>query len=105
MTMNLCSDRFMSAAARGTAASDVKALPLSVSYNDRLSHALTSALEATLIRPLIFIVSQYARTADWSRATVETVLAVRDPCGLLVDSARGRLLSGTLPAVLCWPRR
>jgi hypothetical protein len=66
----------------------------------RISRELTSALEEPLLRPLIDIVFQYARsTADWSRATVETVrLALYpingsgQPCAVAVDSERRRVL-------------
>jgi hypothetical protein len=70
---------------------------------ERLSRELRAALEQPLLRPLIDIVFQYARsTADWSRATVETVRfanknksgskQIRQPCAVAVDSERRRVL-------------
>jgi hypothetical protein len=66
----------------------------------RISRELTSALEEPLLRPLIDIVFQYARsTADWSRATLETLPMARHsatttayPCAVSVDTAGRRLL-------------
>jgi hypothetical protein len=63
--------------------------------DDALSRALTSVLQPSLLRPLIDIVADFARAADWSRATVEVLQLTTElstPCGLLVDSDRGRVL-------------
>jgi hypothetical protein len=67
---------------------------------DRRSREVQSVLEEPLLRPLIDIVIRYARsTADWSRATVETVHLARyagslngQLCAVTVDDARKRVL-------------
>jgi hypothetical protein len=63
--------------------------------SDRLSQALSSALAPSLLRPLIGIVCEYARAADWSRVTVQKLVlarTIRDPSAVVVDPARGRIV-------------
>jgi hypothetical protein len=62
---------------------------------DGLSRALSSALEKELLRPLIDLVAGYARTADWSRVTVDEFKVTPDlqyPSAVLIDHSLRRVL-------------
>jgi hypothetical protein len=57
------------------------------------SLALSSALDRLLLRPLIELIGGYAVAADWTRATLERLsLPSNNPFGVLIDSARRRVL-------------
>jgi hypothetical protein len=62
---------------------------------DDLPNALTRALERALLKPLIDIILDYAREANWHRATVEPFFLATEQktlSSLLVDTARRRVL-------------
>jgi hypothetical protein len=81
----------------GMSGGDVKATSSAMVQDagDGLSRALTSALEHELLRPLIDIITEYARAPDWRRARVKALNLGEGSdvrCSLLVDSAHQRVL-------------